>query len=321
MATRTVFFGTPDFAVPTLEALVASGRKPALVITQQARRAGRGGRLRQPPVAMAAESLDLPIEQPATLRNKAFQAKLRDLEPDVAIVVAFGKIFGRRLLRLPKWGCLNVHASLLPLRRGAAPIQAAILAGDTVTGVTIMRMEEGLDSGPILLQRELAIGAGETYSELGPRLAGLGAETMLEALEGLEEGRSEPVGQLDELATYSAKITKLDGVADWGLTADELFCRWRAFHPWPGLTAVLRDRPLKLLEVELVTGERRAARAGEILGLDSRRERLEVGCGARGDTILGLRVVQRPGRRPVRAVDLFHGEQLVPGELFSRERH
>lgn len=319
-----VFFGTPEFAVPTLEALAAAGRTPALVVSQPSRPAGRRGAPRPPPVAVWAREHDRPLLQPERVRSPEFLAALRPLRPALAVVVAFGQIFPRELLQLPAAGCLNLHASLLPLYRGAAPIQAAIAAGDERTGVTVMRMEEGLDSGPILLQAETAIGPRETAGELAARLAVLGARMMVEAIARLERGGLLEQPQDAARATLAPRLTRESGRADWRLTAAELANRWRAFTPWPGLTAELRGAPVKLLragplpqppaEVPPPPGSPATPPPpGAFLGLTS--QGLAALCG--GGTALAIAELQRPGRKAQRAEDFVNGERLRPGEQFS----
>jgi methionyl-tRNA formyltransferase len=242
-----VFFGTPDLAIPTLAALVAAGRAPGLVVTQPPRPAGRGGQPLQPAVARWALEHGLPLAQPPRVRAPEFLAELRPLRPAIAVVVAFGQIFPAELLALPAHGCINLHASLLPRFRGASPIQAALAAGADRTGVTIMRMDEGLDSGPMLLQEELPIAPRETAGELAVRLAALGARLMLTALDRLERGDLPALPQDAGQATYAARLTREAGRVDWTLTATQLDNRRRAFTPWPGLTAELHGAPVKLL--------------------------------------------------------------------------
>ena len=310
-----VFFGTPAFAVPTLQALGRAGRAPALVVTPPARPAGRGQRVQESAVARWALEHGLPVERPERVREPAFLERLAALAPEVAVVVAFGQIFPRALLELPARGCINLHASLLPRYRGAAPIQAAIANGDSVTGNTTMQMEAGLDSGPILLQEELAIGPRETAGELGPRLAAAGGRLMVETLERLAQGGLVPRPQPHELATLAPRLTRDSGRADWRLTARELFDRLRAYTPWPGLAADLRGAPVKLVWAEplpATTGSAGAAAPGELLGLCDGRA--AVACG--GGTVLGLETLQRPGRKPVPAAAFVHGERLAPGERF-----
>ena len=208
MIERTVFFGTPEFAVPALRALAASEFRPVLVVSQPSRPAKRGQRMTEPPVVVAARDLGIPFAQVEKVRDPAFLARLAELAPGVAVVVAFGQLFPRALLDLPRLGCINLHASLLPRWRGAAPIQAAIAAGDTLTGVTTMKMEEGLDSGPTLLTAELAIGRRETAGELSRRLADLGAPLLVETLRGVAAGTLVARSQDESRVTLAAKIRK-----------------------------------------------------------------------------------------------------------------
>jgi methionyl-tRNA formyltransferase len=309
-----IFFGTPEFALPTLEALCRVGREPVRVVTQPARPVGRGRRLQHPPVAEWARERGLEVVQPQWVREPDFIAALASLEPAVAVVVAFGQIFPRALLELPTHGCINLHASLLPRYRGAAPIQAAIAAGDTTTGVTTMRMEEGLDSGPILLQEETEIGRQETGGELSERLSLQGAELVLETLEQLEAGRLEPRAQSDEKASLAPRLKKADGEIDWSLPATQIFDRLRAFAPWPGVFSHLRGQPVKILWGEPVRqAVDPAIQVGELVGLEE--DRLVVCCGK--GTAFAIERLQRPGRKPVTARELDNGEHLEPGERFE----
>ncbi len=267
---RIVFFGTPEFAVPSLAALDAAGRRPFAVVSQPARRAGRGGRLAEPPVARWAARHGIDLLQPAKVRDDEFLERLRALDPDLAVVAAYGRIFPRALLELPAGGCLNVHASLLPAWRGASPIQAAIANGDTVTGVTTMVMEEGLDTGPILLREEVAIGPRETAGELTPRLAAAGARLLVRTLDGLECGEVAPRPQCGARATHAPMLRAADGVVDWNREAGDIACRVRAYEPWPGSRAWLRGeavrivaaRPVSLPDVPVGAGGPEAAAAG-----------------------------------------------------------
>jgi methionyl-tRNA formyltransferase len=310
---RILFFGTPDFAVPTLAALVDEGRSPLCVVTQPARVAGRGRRPQEPPVAEWARQRGLEVAQPERVRDPEFLRQAAALAADAAVVVAFGQIFPPALLGLPRHGCINLHASLLPRWRGAAPIQAAIAAGDSRTGVTTMLMAEGLDTGPILLQEETEIGRDETAGELAQRLAAMGGRLMVRTLERLEHGELEPRPQPAAGVTHAPRLQRDSGRSDWGLTARRLYDRLRAFTPWPGLTAELRGEPLKVIAAEVLAGESHGAAPGAVLGL--RDGRLAVACGE--GTVLGLREVQRPGKRPLRAADFVNGERLRAGESFS----
>lgn len=307
-----VFFGTPEFAVPTLAALVAAGRSPALVVTQPAKPAGRGQRPQDPPVARWAREHGLPVVQPERVRQPDFLERMKELQPAVAVVVAFGQIFPKALLDIPAHGCINLHASLLPRHRGASPIQAAVAAGETRTGVTTMLMEEGLDSGPILLQEETEIGPAETAGELAPRLAGMGGQLVVRTLERLEEGTLVPRPQASEGVTYAPRLTRESGRADWTLPARVLADRSRAYTPWPGLTATLRGEPVKLVRARALDGTADGG-PGTLLGL--RDGTLAVACG--GGTVLGVEELQRPGKRALKAADFMNGERLRAGETFA----
>jgi len=318
---RILFFGTPEFAVPTLDALVAADRRPLRVITQPPRRAGRGRKLQQPPVAVRAETLGLPVLQPPKVKTPDFLDQMAALEPDLAIVIAFGQIFPKRLLELPVHGCINIHASLLPAHRGAAPIQAALAAGDAITGVCTMVMEKGLDTGPVLLRESTPIADSDTAESLSLRLAELGADLMIRTLEALEEETLIPTPQDSALASYAPRIQKADGRIDWSSSARELWLRSRAFTPWPGLHATLGDQPVKILEASVVSAEEvregpsavEDAVPGTYLGLVG--DRLAVCCG--GGTVLGVGSLQRPGRKALTARQFVNGERLEPGQRFG----
>ncbi len=312
MGGKLFFFGTPAFAIPTLEALERAGRAPARVVTQPARPVGRGRKLRQPPVAAWALERGIAIAQPRRVRAPSFLELVAGDAPEVAVVVAFGQIFPRSLLELPRLGCINLHASLLPAYRGAAPIQAALAAGEAETGVTTMLMEKGLDSGPILQQRTVAIGPAETAPELAERLARIGAELMVETLDLLEAGELEPRPQDDSRATLAPLLSKDDGRIDWTLDSTVIFNRLRAYTPWPGLSSSLRGEPVKIGWGRVIEAEAAGA-PGELLGL--RDGRLAVACG--GGTALGIEVLQRPGRKPLPAAEFANGERLRAGERFG----
>jgi methionyl-tRNA formyltransferase len=314
-APQLVFFGTPELAVPTLDALVAAGLPPATVVTQPDRPAGRGQKTRESSVARWTVAHGVPLLRPERVREPGFLAELAALHPDIAVVVAFGQIFPRALLDLPRLGCINLHASLLPRYRGAAPIQAAIAAGETRTGVTTMRMEAGLDSGPILLAREVAIGPAETAGELGPRLAAVGGELVVETLTRLFRGEITPRPQDPDLATYAPRLTRESGAVDWSLPAQDLYNRLRAYTPWPGLTAELRGRPVKIVSAVPAAdaADTAAAAPGSYVGLADGHAIVSCGAG----TALAILSLQRPGKPPRGASDFVNGERLATGESFA----
>ncbi|HUF77351.1 MAG TPA: methionyl-tRNA formyltransferase [Thermoanaerobaculia bacterium] len=311
---RIVFFGTPEFAVPTLDALVEAGREPALVVTRPARPAGRGQAVQEPPVAEAARRHGIAVAQPARVRDPEEIERLRAIDPDLFVVVAFGQIFPAALLELPKHGSINLHASLLPKYRGASPIQSAIANGEKKTGVTTMLMEEALDAGPILLQEEVEIRRGETAGELAERLAKLGADLMAETLGRLEKSLLKPRKQREESSSYASKFSKEDGRMNWALEAEELYNRMRALDPWPGMTANFKGRPVKVLWGVPMSWEKGPSGfTGTYLGL--RQGKMAILCG--GDTIFGIEELQRPGKTPQRASDFVNGERLRVGERFA----
>lgn len=309
---RLVFFGTPEVAVPTLDALVASGRAPLLVVTQPDRPAGRGQRPRRAAVAERALGLGLDLAQPGRVREVAFHERLRGVAPDLAVVVAFGQIFPPELLAIPRRGSVNVHFSLLPRYRGAAPVQAAIAAGETITGVTTMMMDAGLDTGPTLLARSTPIGEEEEAGELGARLAVLGADVLVETVAGLEAGRLTPQLQDSAAASYAAKLGPETARADWTLPARRLHDRVRALAPRPGLDALLAGKPLKIWRTRPVANAVDQA-PGTVL---SAAARMLVACG--DGSVLELLEVQRPGRRRLTAAEFARGERLPSGVSFDR---
>jgi methionyl-tRNA formyltransferase len=243
---RVVFMGTPQFAVPSLRAL-AGGPYSITVVTQPDRPAGRGGRLTPPPVKVLADELGLPVMQPASLKDAEFRTRLAELQPRVTVLVAYGEYVAPSLLDLPERGSVNLHPSLLPRWRGSTPIQSAILAGDRETGVTIIRMDRGLDTGPIIAQRRVEILPGEAHPQLSERLAEIGAALLAETLPKWLAGEIEAVPQRDDLATLTHTFTKEDGVIDWSLPAEGIALRVRALQPWPGTYTYWQDRMLKII--------------------------------------------------------------------------
>ncbi|HQU14485.1 MAG: methionyl-tRNA formyltransferase [Chromatiales bacterium 21-64-14] len=303
-ALRLVFAGTPEFALPTLRALCDSHHAVCAVYTQPDRPAGRGRRLRASPVKTYALEQGLAVEQPATLNLETAQQTLADYRPDVLIVVAYGLLLPRAVLALPMHGCLNVHASRLPRWRGAAPIQRALLAGDTETGVTIMQMDEGLDTGPVLARRSCPIGPEDTGGLLHDRLAQQGALLLLDVLGQLVAGTLDPSAQDPSQACYASKVRKADGILDWRRPAAELERQVRAFNPWPVAQTRLPDG--QTLRVWAATAV--AAGPGGAPGtvIAAQPEGIDV---ATGHGTLRLREIQLPG-----------GRRLTPGEFLAARR-
>jgi methionyl-tRNA formyltransferase len=303
--TRIVFAGTPDFALAALRALVESGRTPVAVLTQPDRPAGRGKKLTASPVKQYAEQHSIPVQQPVTLRDEQSAAALAALEPDVLVVAAYGLILPQAVLDIPRHGCLNVHASILPRWRGAAPIQAAILAGDVKTGISLMAMTAGLDCGPVFHIEELDIGPDETAGELHDRLAALGGEALVARLDAILAGDVEAIPQDDVRATYAPKIDKQDARIDWSLPADEVARRVRAYNPFPGAFCFDGDTRIKVWRAAAVDGQ---APPGTVLQCD--REAVVVAC---GEGALRLEEMQLPGKRRVVAPE-FAGQLDLNGQ-------
>jgi methionyl-tRNA formyltransferase len=313
---RVVFMGTPDFAVPTLTALADTSTVDVVgVVTQPDRRAGRGQRLLPSPVKRAALARDLPLFQPRSLRTAEAMAQLTTWEPGVIVVAAFGQILRQDVLVLPPFGCLNVHASFLPRWRGAAPVPAAILAGDKVTGVTIMQMDEGLDTGPILAQREVPVEPRDTWGTLEPRLAQLGAELLIETLPSYLAGELLPQPQPAKGVTYAGQLSKDNGLIDWSRPAVELDRQIRAFHPWPGAFTTLRGKRLKLVRTVALPGWRGDAPPGTVIALNGET----VVAVVTGEGALRLDEVQLAGRRSMDIESFLCGQRDCVGSRLAEE--
>lgn len=304
---RTVFLGTPHFAVPTLQRMLAAGHVVVEVYTQPDRPKGRGGELAQSPVKQAALAAGLTVAQPERIRKPEFVEHLRSLNSEVMVVVGYGQIIPQSIIDLPRFGIVNVHASLLPKYRGAAPIQWAIANGDTTTGVTTMNINAGLDTGDMLLKATTPIGADETALQLGPRLADLGAELLVDTLRGLENGSVKADPQNDAEATLAPILTKEDGLIDWSMPAQSIYNRLRGFSPWPGTYSHFRGQRLHILQakpaIHIESGP-----PGKLLLAD---KRLLVACAP--GTALELIEVQLEGRKKISA-DAFRNGQRLTGE-------
>jgi methionyl-tRNA formyltransferase len=317
MTLRVAFAGTPAFAVPALRAL-APVHEVVGVLTQPDRPAGRGRTLTASPVKQVALELGLPVAQPERLRGPASEldatlAQLRAWKPDVMVVVAYGLILPREVLTLPRLGCLNIHASLLPRWRGAAPIQRAILAGDGETGVSIMQMDEGLDTGGVLCSERVVIGPECAAASLHDVLAHVGARQILIALEGVAEGRLSPVPQPAEGVTYAEKLSKAEARIDWMRPARQIDRQVRAFNPWPTAETTLDGEPVKLWRSRVRAEHAEDAPAGvppgTLLGLEDGALRVQCGRG-----VLEVLELQRAGRKAVAARDFVNALKASPGE-------
>jgi len=310
MSGRIVFAGTPEFAVPSLTALVEGRQDVVAVYTQPDRPSGRGRKLAASAVKEAAQALGLPVVQPATLRDPAVQQALAALEPDLMVVVAYGLLLPPSVLAIPRLGCINVHASLLPRWRGAAPIQRAILAGDSQTGVCIMRMEKGLDTGPVYLARTTEVAPRETGGTLHDRLSVLGAEALLHALPEILSGTIEPSPQDHALATYAAKLSKEEALIDWSAPALHIDRQVRAFDPWPVAETRLAGEPLRIWAALPLPPSEPRARTTAAPGLVVATSKAGIDV-ATGDGLLRITRLQLPGKRPIAAGELLHSRQIA----------
>ena len=306
---KVIFAGTPEFAAASLQALVDGGYDVVMVLTQPDRPAGRGRKVEASPVKLLAEDHGLPVWQPVGLRDRQIQQRLHDLNADIMIVAAYGLILPAAVLQIPRLGCINVHASLLPRWRGAAPIQQAILAGDRETGITIIAMDEGLDTGDMLLKHSCPVLDDDTAGSLHDRLASLGAETLLEALALLVSNNLQPVAQDPAQACYAGKVDKRDACIDWRQAADFIARQIRAYNPWPVAYTTLTDgRRLRIWQARVLDATSHE-QPGTVLGMS--REGFNVAC---GEGVLQLRQMQLPGGRQLMAADLINAPPLAVGE-------
>jgi len=307
---RVIFMGTPQFAVPSLESLVANRHQVTAVYTQPDRTAGRGRSLVAPPVKIAAQNLNLAVLQPTNLKDTGTVAQLAAFRPDVIVVAAFGQLLPSSVLAIPRYGCVNIHPSLLPGFRGASPVAAAILAGE-LTGVSIMLMERGLDTGPILAQETMPISQQDTTGTLTDKLSRLAAQLLPPTLESWLRGEITPKPQNDAGATYSGQITREDGRIDWHLSATDIWRRVRAYNPWPGCYTSWRGKQLKIIEALPLPGKS-SLTAGQVVALD--KEDAAFGIGT-GDGILGVQRLQMEGKRAVSAAEFLRGQREFMGAV------
>jgi len=305
---RVLFWGTPQFAVPPLRALIGEGFEVCGVVTQPDKPQGRSRTIVPPPVKVVALEEKLPVFQPETPKDKEFEQMFQLMQPDISIVVAYGHILPKRIIDFPRLGTLNIHASLLPALRGAAPIQAAIRNGLTETGVSIMRMVPALDAGPVLLTSRTPILPDETYGELRERLAEVGALALIEALALLDLGEAKETLQDDALATYAARVTRDTARIDWHQPAAAVSCAIRAYDPQPGAFTTLRDADVKLFGANVVSDHH--APPGTVLPLS---DRLVIAC-AEGAVV--IQDVQPSGKRRMAAADWLRGRGVVAGDRF-----
>jgi methionyl-tRNA formyltransferase len=306
---RIIFAGTPDFAVPALAALIERGWPVVAVYTQPDRPAGRGRKLHPSPVKQTALAHDIPVHQPETLKDESVQAGLRGLGADLMVVAAYGLLLPKAVLAIPPLGCVNIHASLLPRWRGAAPIQRAIAAGDTRTGISIMQMEAGLDTGPVYLTRAIDVGPRETGGSLHDRLAALGAEALLAALPGIADRSLSAQAQDDTLATYATKLSKAEARIHWPRDAAEIDRLIRAFDPWPVAETTLDGQTLRIWAAAPLAAAGNDGSTGATPGrvIAAGKAGIDV---ATGRGLLRITRLQPPGKRPMAAADFVNARDL-----------
>ncbi len=309
---RIVFMGTPDFAATTLKPLIDGPDEVVAVVTQPDRGKGRGKKITAPAVKLLAQTVDIPVLQPTTIKTEEFHNGLLSYQPDIIVVAAYGRILPRSLLELAPLGCINVHGSLLPCHRGAAPIQWAVIKGDTEVGITIIQMDEGMDTGDILLKAVITAEPGETAGTLFDKLAILGGKTLLKAIQGVKEGTLVSQPQDHSLATAAPMLKKSDGAIDWNKNANEIESLIRGLDPWPSAFCFVKDKRLRLFQPE-VFYKKSDARPGTLLRADKRG--LLIAC---GKNCLLIKEVQPEGRRRMSIEAFVCGHPPTPGTLLSQ---
>ncbi|OGT46936.1 MAG: methionyl-tRNA formyltransferase [Gammaproteobacteria bacterium RIFCSPHIGHO2_12_FULL_38_11] len=311
MSFKIIFAGTPEFAVPALKKLLDSDHQILTVLTQPDRPAGRGQKLCVSPIKQLAQENNIKIDQPTTLKDVAAQKTIMQLNPDIIIVVAYGMILPKTVLNIPRFGCINIHPSLLPKWRGAAPIQRAIEAGDTKTGVTIMQLNEKMDAGDILLQESITLNDHETSGTIHHVLSELGATLLLKTLNLLEETKIKPMRQNNNEATYANKIEKSEAIIHWKKSATEIHNQIRAFNPWPICTTYFQNQSLRIFE-SFVLNEKQNGVPGTLVSIDKNYLHIATGNGT-----LGIKSIQLPGKKQISAADFIHGHQaqLIVGKI------
>jgi methionyl-tRNA formyltransferase len=312
MPLRVVFLGTPEFAIPTLNAILASAHRVVGVVTQPDRPRGRGQQTSDAPVKMRAKEAGLPVLQPSSLKDPEFGAALEAFAADIGVVAAYGKIIPETVIHQPKLGMINVHASILPRYRGAAPVHRAVIAGERETGVTIMRVVKALDAGPMLAIERRAIGPDETSEDVERALARLGAELLVKTLDRLAAGPVQEIPQDDADANYAARITKEDSAVDWSRDATAIHNQIRGLHPWPHAAAYVNGRRLILLRSRPLEDDRSASAAGTVTAAHGDRFLVATGNGT-----LQLLEVQLEGKRAMTARDFLAGNRIEPGSRLT----
>jgi len=311
---RVIFMGTPEFAIPPLEHLILNQYQMVAVYTQPDKPAGRGRSLSATPLKKAALTWKLPVVQPVSLKSDEVMAQLVEFHPDVIVVAAFGQILPQSVLDIPGCGCINIHPSLLPRFRGVSPVAAAILAGDEFTGVSIMLMDRGLDTGPILARAQIPISAQDTTGSLTAKLSLIAAQLLLEVLPCWARGELTPRLQNEAEATYSSSISKEEGEIDWHLSAVDIWRRVRAFQPWPGCYTRWRGRQLKVIEAVPLPGER-ALEGGQVVVPTKATESKAAFGVSTGDGILGILKIQLEGKRAISAAEFLRGQRQFIGVI------
>ncbi|HUX07167.1 MAG TPA: methionyl-tRNA formyltransferase [Acidobacteriota bacterium] len=310
---KVVFFGSPELAIPAMREIAADPRLVLLgAVTQPDRPAGRGRKPKPPPIKQEALAAGVDVLQPESISATHVKWALKEFKADYFVVVAYGRILPAHVLEIPRLGCMNLHFSLLPRLRGAAPVNWALVRGETVTGVTTMLMDEGLDTGPVLLQQEIKIEPDETAGFLARRLAEAGAALLTHSLIEYAEGRIDPRQQDHSLATKAPMLKKKHGLVDWNKDAVKIYNRWRGLDPWPGIHSSFRGETIKLIEVACAMGKSLDKEPGTLMREENR---LFAACG--GGSALEIRSIQMPGRRPVVAIDFANGYRLSEGELLG----
>ncbi len=306
---KVLFMGTPDFAVPSLEAIAAAGHEIVAAVSQPDRPKGRGHKLKPTEVKAAAERLGIPVYQPETLKNNTFLDKLNELAPDIIIVAAYGKILPGYILDYPRYGCVNVHGSLLPKYRGAAPIQRCVINGDSVTGVTTMYMDRTLDTGDMIFTEETEIGKNETAGELFDRLAALGGELIVRTIRAIENGTAPRIKQDESEATYASMLDKSTGRIDWTRSPVEIINLIRGTNPWPLAHSEYKGEIMKIFVAEAGSG---SGEPGEILGVQGKK--LEIACGD-GSVLVGE--IQMKGGKRMSVASYLNGHEIETGEIMK----